>query len=198
MGNGSPKSRSPSYPDGRKTREPHLKTFRDGWRTLRFYLMYSPRWLFLLPWYRAVFCSGLLGYAVAMPGLAFMGMGFDAHTLLFASLAILCRVTSRSFLRSLPSSLPLVKASLLPEDARLQRFLKLANLEKGLLIGAGSLLMGVVLLLAAVNQWRLQSFGPLNYAETMRWVIVTLTMLGFQMLLNSFFFQHPLMRRRHP
>ena len=106
--------------------------------------------------------------------------------------------TSRSSLRSLPSSLPLVKASLLPEDARLQRFLKLANLEKGLLIGAGSLLMGVVLLLAAVNQWRLQSFGPLNYAETMRWVIVTLTMLGFQMLLNSFFFQHPLMRRRHP
>src|SRR5215510_11548180 len=75
------------HPDGRKSHPPHLKTFRDGWRTLRFFLMYSPRWLFLIPglWLMVLGC---LGYGIAMPGWAFRGVIFDAHTLLFASLAI--------------------------------------------------------------------------------------------------------------
>ena len=56
------------HPDGRKTHAPHLKTFRDGWRTLRFFLMYSPRWLFLMPGVLLVL-FGLIGYGIAMPGL---------------------------------------------------------------------------------------------------------------------------------
>lgn len=183
------------WPDGRKSHPPHLRTFRDGWRTLRFYLTFSPRWLFLYPGFIAVFL-GVLGYALALPGVTIHGITLDAHTLLFASLAIL--LGHQSIFFAIFAKLFAIGEGLLPEDARLQRFLKLANLEKGLLIGAGSLLMGVVLLLAAVNQWRLQNFGPLNYAETMRWVIpgVTLTMLGFQTLLNSFFFSILSMRRR--
>src|SRR5205823_14104635 len=56
------------HPDGRKSHAPHLKTFRDGWRTLRFFLMYSPGWLFLFPGI-ALVVLGLLGYAIAMPGM---------------------------------------------------------------------------------------------------------------------------------
>ena len=74
------------HPDGRKAHAPHLKTFRDGWRTLRFFLICSPRWLFVYPG-SALLALGALGYAVAMPGLTLFGATFDAHTLLCASLA---------------------------------------------------------------------------------------------------------------
>src|SRR5262250_443097 len=77
------------HPDGRKAHKPHLKTFRDGWRTLRFFLLYSPRWLFLMPGLLLVLV-GLIGYALALPGITLAGMTLDAHSLLFASLAILC------------------------------------------------------------------------------------------------------------
>src|SRR5919108_278478 len=68
-------------------RAPHLRTFRDGWRTLRFFLMYSPRWLFLVPG-AALITIGVLGYALALPGVTIGRVRLDAHTLLFASLAI--------------------------------------------------------------------------------------------------------------
>ena len=55
------------HPDGRKAHAPHLKTFRDGWRTLRFFLMYSPRWLFLYPGL-LLLALGAVGYALALPG----------------------------------------------------------------------------------------------------------------------------------
>jgi hypothetical protein len=183
------------WPDGRKAHPPHLRTFRDGWRTLRFYLTYSPRWLFLYPGFIAI-AVGVLGYALALPGVTIRGITLDAHTLLFASLAIVLGHQSVFF--AIFAKLFAIGEGLLPEDPRLQRFLKLANLEKGLLIGAGSLVIGAVLLIVSVNQWRLHDFGPLNYAETMRWVIpgVTITMLGFQTLLNSFFFSILSMRRR--
>src|SRR5215471_17846820 len=84
------------WPDGRKSHPPHLRTFRDGWRTLRFYLTYSPRWLFLYPGILASLI-GLVGYAVALPATSFRGVTFDAHTLLFASLAILCGYQSITF-----------------------------------------------------------------------------------------------------
>ena len=76
------------HPDGRKAHAPHLKTFRDGWRTLRFFLMYSPRWLFLYPGLLLV-VLGVVGYALALPGHRIGRIHFDAHTLLFSSLAIL-------------------------------------------------------------------------------------------------------------
>lgn len=174
------------HPDGRKAHKPHLKTFRDGWRTLRFYLMYSPRWLFLIPGVGLI-VLGLLGYAIAMPGLVFMGMAFDAHTLLFASLAILCGY--QSILFAIFTKTFAVTEGLIPKDPRTERFFQHLYLERGLMLGALSLLAGVGLLLMAVEQWRAVNFGPLNYARTMRWVIpgATLTALGFQTILASFF-----------
>src|SRR2546421_6681178 len=77
------------HPDGRTTHAPHLKTFRDGWRTLRFFLMCSPRWLFLWPGLGLVLV-GFCGYAIALPGLTIRGIHFDVHTLLVASLVVLC------------------------------------------------------------------------------------------------------------
>lgn len=183
------------HPDGRKAHPPHLKTFRDGWRTLRFFLMYSPRWLFLIPGI-ALISFGLLGYGVAMPGVTVLGMTFDAHTLLFASLAILCGYQSVLF--AIFTKTFAITEGLMPPDPRLDRLFTYVNLEKGLITGGLALTFGLVLLLEAVDQWRSVDFGRLDYAHTMRWVIpgVTLTALGFQTILSSFFISILGMRRK--
>jgi glycosyltransferase involved in cell wall biosynthesis len=183
------------HPDGRKSHAPHLRTFRDGWRTLRFFLMYSPRWLFLVPGVLLIL-FGLLGYAVAMPGVTAMGVTFDAHTLLFASLAIICGYQSIQF--AVFTKTFAISEGLVPEDPRMTRLLELVKLENGLLAGTVAMLFGLVLLAGAVNQWRLTGFGHLDYSHTMRWVIpgVTLTALGFQTVLSSFFISILGLRRR--
>jgi glycosyltransferase involved in cell wall biosynthesis len=183
------------HPDGRKSHTPHLKTFHDGWRTLRFFLMYSPRWLFVIPGVLLILL-GLLGYALATPGLRLEGVTFDAHTLLFSSLAILCGYQSVLF--AIFTKTFAVGQGLMPEDPYLTRFFSVASLERGLIIAAGTLLMGLALLLAAVNEWRLVEFGPLDYAKTMRLVVpgVTLTALSFQTILSSFFVSILGMHRR--
>jgi glycosyltransferase involved in cell wall biosynthesis len=183
------------HPDGRKAHPPHLRTFRDGWRTLRFFLMYCPRWLFLIPGFLLV-VAGLTGYAIAMPGLTLRGATFDAHTLLFANLWIL--LGYQSILFALFTKTFAIGERLLPEDFRLEKFFGVVTLERGLVFGAGAFLFGVLLLLGAVNQWRLASFGHLDYAHTMRWVIpgVTLTALGFETILASFFLSILRMGRR--
>jgi glycosyltransferase involved in cell wall biosynthesis len=183
------------YPDGRKTHASHLRTFRDGWLTLRFFLMHSPRWLFLYPGFFLV-VLGTIGYAIAMPGFIIRGIHFDAHTLLFSSLFILLGYQSIVFAVLVRTFA--VSEGLLPENRRILRLLKVVNLERGLVLGAGLLLFGSMLLLGAVNQWRLTHFGDLNYAKTMRWVSpgVMLTALGFQTVLSSFFFSILRLSRR--
>jgi glycosyltransferase involved in cell wall biosynthesis len=183
------------YPDGRKNRSSHLRTFRDGWRTLRFYLLYSPRWLFLYPGFALILC-GIIGYLLALPGVTIAGATLDAHTLLVSSLALF--LGYQSILFALCSKTFAVAQGLLPEDPRLQRFFQWANLEKGLLAGAAACCTGFVLLLVAVNDWRLAGFGPLDYARTMRWVIpsVTLCTLGSQTILSSFLVSILGLRRR--
>jgi glycosyltransferase involved in cell wall biosynthesis len=182
------------HPDGRKSHAPHLKTFRDGWRTLRFFMMYSPRWLFLLPGI-ALILLGAVGYGLALPGAKIGALTFDAHTLLFSSLFILCGY--QSILFALFTKTFAISEGLMPEDLRLNRFYELVNLEKGLLAGAAAFAFGLILLFAALWQWREVGYGPLNYAHTMRWVIpgATLTALGFQTILSSFFIS--IMGMRH-
>ncbi|MBA2245206.1 MAG: glycosyltransferase family 2 protein [Gemmatimonadetes bacterium] len=174
------------HPDGRTAHPPHLKTFRDGWRTLRFFLLYSPRWLFMMPGL-ALILFGIVGYAVAMPALTVRGINFDVHTMLVASLAIIAGYQSLAF--AVSTKLYAVSHGLLPDDDRLSRLLEYVHLERGLVAGVVLVLAGLVLLGVAVNQWRLADFGSLDYAVTMRWVIpgVTLTMLGVQTVLTSFF-----------
>ena len=183
------------HPDGRKAHPPHLKTFRDGWRTLRFFLMYSPRWLFLMPglW---LMLLGCLGYGIAMPGWTFRGVTFDAHTLLFASLAILCGYQSVIF--AILTKTFAISEGLMPPTPATTRVLGRITLERGLLASMVALGGGLALLLAAIHTWRLHNYGALDYAYTMRLVIpgATLTALGFQTMLSSFFLSILRMHRR--
>jgi glycosyltransferase involved in cell wall biosynthesis len=183
------------HPDGRKAHAPHLKTFRDGWRTIRFFLMCSPRWLFLWPG-AALIAAGLVGYALALPGVKIGPATLDAHTLLFASLAILCGYQAIVF--AIFTKTFAINEGLLPADPRMNRFFQIVNLERGLLLSAVALGIGLTLLLAAVLQWRAVGFGNLDYAHTMRLVVpgATLTALGFQTALSSFFVSILGMHRR--
>jgi hypothetical protein len=183
------------HPDGRKSHPPHLKTFRDGWRTLRFFLMCSPRRLFLLPGLILI-ALGIAGYAAAMPGLTIGRITFDAHTLLFASLALICGTQSALF--AVIAKTFAMTEGVLPHDPRVQRFFRIAILERGLILGVVAGLIGAVMLFAAFNEWRVRDFGRLNYADTMRMVVpgVTLAVLGYQMILSCFFMSLLTMRRR--
>jgi glycosyltransferase involved in cell wall biosynthesis len=183
------------HPDGRKAHKPHLKTFRDGWRTLRFFMMYSPRWLFLYPGLAAVFI-GLVGYGLALPGVTALGVTFDAHTLLVSSLFILLGYQSIVF--AIFAKTFAISEGLLPQNRRMDRFYQIVNLERGLIAALVGLIVGLVLLGLAVNEWRLHDFGGLDYAYTMRFVIpgVTLTALGFQTILSGFFVSIMGMRRK--
>ncbi len=183
------------HPDGRRAHAPHLRTFRDGWRTLRFFLLFSPRWLFLVPG-AALILIGLIGYAVALPRVQVGRIIFDAHTLLFASLAIICGYQSVVF--AVFTKIFAIAENLLPPDRRMMRLFDWLNLEKGLLVGAAGMLFGLAMLAVAVLQWKARGFGRLDYAQTMRWVVpgVTLTALGFQTVLSSFFMSVLGMKRR--
>lgn len=172
--------------DGRVAHKPHLRTVRDGWRTLRFFLLLSPEWLFMLPGL-ALTLVGVAGYAIALPGLTIGRLTFDAHTLLFASLAILSGYQSIIF--AIFAKTFAINEGLLPADTRYQKFFRVMNLERGLLLGALAWLAGLGLMSTAVWQWWAGGFGRLDYSHTMRWVIpgVTLAALGFQTVLSSFF-----------
>jgi glycosyltransferase involved in cell wall biosynthesis len=165
-------------PDGR-SRPPHLKTWRDGWRHLRFLLMYSPRWLFLYP------------------GLALMFLGFVAtiwfipqpkvHTLLYSATALIIGFQIVSF--AIFTKAFAISEGLLPEDRKLRRFLRYINLEVGLIIGVILFLLGMGGSLYALYIWNARLYGALDPAVTMRIVIpsVTALALGVQVVFSSFF-----------
>ena len=157
------------HPDGRKTHPPHLETIRDGWRTLRFYLIYCPRWLFLVPGFVLVLL-GLVGYSVALPGLNIGGITFDAHTLLFSSLAIL--MGYQSVLLDICAKTFAITEGLLPKDDRgVDDFFKIIIWNAVSPCGPPAFLTGLILLGEAVLQWKSAHFGRLDYAVTMRWVV---------------------------
>ena len=174
------------HPDGRQAHAPHLRTFRDGWRTLRLFLVYSPRWLFFRPG-AALVVAGLIGYGLAMPGVELFGLKFDAHTLLFASLAIISGY--QSILFAIFTKVFAIDEGLLPPDERVSRLGKIASLERGLMFGGVLMIVGLVLLGLAVWRWRGEGFGELDYASTMRIVVpgVTAVVVGFLTVLASFF-----------
>jgi glycosyltransferase involved in cell wall biosynthesis len=183
------------HPDGRKQHPPHLKTFRDGWRTLRFFLLCTPRRLFLRPGL-ILLALGLAGYTVAMPGLTLGGMTFDAHTLLFASLAVICGYQSMLF--AFIAKTFAISEGVLPPDPRVDRMARVLPLPRGILLGLSAAAVGGVMLIAAVNDWRVHDFGRLNYADTMRVVVpgVTLAVLGYQTILSYLFLDLLNLRRR--
>lgn len=183
------------HPDGRKSHPPHLKTFRDGWRTLRFFLMYSPRWLFLVPGLLLI-VAGLAGYALALPAVQIGGATFDANTLLVSSAMIL--LGYQAFWFALGAKVFAVSEGLMPDDPRMNRFFDFATLERGVFSGVLAFAAGCGLILWAVLRWKAAGFGQLNYASTMRITIpgVTLACLGWQTILSSFFISILGMKRR--
>jgi glycosyltransferase involved in cell wall biosynthesis len=174
------------HPDGRKAHAPHLRTFRDGWRTLRFFLLYSPQWLFAVPG-ALLILLGLFGYALAMPGATLAGVTLGAHTLVASSLAILCGYQAVLF--AVFTLTFAINEGLRPPTRGYAAFYRALNLERGMLVSACALLAGLAALVAAVNKWRLLGYGRLDYAETMRWVVpgALLAALGWQTLLSGFF-----------
>ena len=170
-------------PDGRVSSRRHLRTFRDGWRHLRFLLLYSPRWLFQVPGMLLVLL-GLAGYALALPRASIVGVRFDVHTLLVSSLAIICGFQAIAFsvlARTFASTEGLLPNSEVPTEY--------AQLERSMIVSCVVIVLGVVLIAVTFNQWRVAGFGDLDYSKTMRWVIpgVMLTTLGVQLTLASFF-----------
>jgi hypothetical protein len=174
------------HPDGRRSHPPHLRTFRDGWRTLRFFLMYAPRWLFLEPG-KLLTALGLVALALGLFGAEVGSVRFSLTTMVFGGLAVLCG--AQAVLFALGAKVFAVHEGLLPEDERVNAFYRRFTLERGLVIGGVGLLAGVALLAVAVNHWRLAGFGDLDYERTTRWAIggATLTALSFQTLMSSFF-----------
>src|SRR5256886_7684153 len=125
--------------DGRTAHPPHLKTFSDGWRTLRLFLMASPRWLFLEPG-KLLVLLGLLLYAVALPGLRIHGIHFSAHTLVFATLMLLCGYQSILFAIAVKTFA--ISQGIAERDPRIDRLLEKVTVERGLIAGAIMLLAG--------------------------------------------------------
>jgi len=183
------------HPDGRHSHPGHLRTFRDGWRTLRLFLLYSPTWLFLVPG-GLLAGAGLVGYALAMPGTVIGGARLDAHTLMVASLAVICGYQSALF--AVFTKTFAMAEGLLPDDGRTRLFFSTFNLERGLVGGLVALASGLLLIAFPAYDWSVTGFGPLDYGYTMRWVIpgVTLAVIGFQTVLASFFLSVLGMRRR--
>ncbi len=173
-------------PDGR-SRPPHLKTWRDGWRTLRFLLLFSPRWLFLYPGF-ALFCLGLIGMAWLLPATRRVGsVSFDIHTLLYASLAVTAGFQSMQFW--VFAKIYGTRVGIVPRDPWFRRVIGAATLEIGLITGMILLLIGLVLAVLAVSAWDSAGFGELPYAQTMRLAIPSATaiMLAFQTAYGAFF-----------
>jgi len=182
-------------PDGRD-RSPHLRTWRDGWRYLRFLLLFSPRWLFLYPG-MALLLLGAAVSAVLLPGPLTIGsVVFDYHTLLFGAMAILIGFQSINF--AVFSKIFATSEGLLPQDLRLNRLCRYITLEVGLLIGGLLILAGASMWLFGLSYWRSHAFGSLDPDKTLRIVVpgfVSLT-LGIQIVLSSFFLSVLGMRRR--
>lgn len=173
-------------PDGRD-RPPHLRTWRDGWRYLRFLLLYSPRWLFLYPGIILLVLGLAIGFWL-MPGPKILGTTtFDYHTLLFGAMAILIGFQSINF--AVFTKAFAISEHLLPEDPRMNRVFRFATLEGGLILGAALILAGAGTWIFGLNYWRNHHFGPLDPDKTLRIVIpgfVALT-LGTEIVLSSFF-----------
>jgi len=173
-------------PDGR-SRAPHLRTWRDGWRHLRFMLLFSPRWLFLYPGL-ALFVVGVVLSALLLPGpLHVAGVRLDIHTLLVAG--FLALIGYQLVLFAVFTKIFAVRMGFHPPHPILEGLFKYITLEVGLLAGALMVLAGIVGLVLAVASWQSVGFGNLDPSLTMREVIpaVLLLAIGTQTVFASFF-----------
>jgi glycosyltransferase involved in cell wall biosynthesis len=174
-------------PDGRN-RPPHLRSWRDGWRSLRFYLLFSPRWLFLYPG-TAMFLGGVLIMAWLLLGSLTIGqIGFDIHTLLYAAVAVIIGVQSIQFW--IFAKIYGMREGIMPLDPWFSSLTAMVvRLEYGLIAGGILLLVGLGLGVCAIGYWGGVGFGALNPERTMRLVIPSAVaiILAFQTVYGAFF-----------
>jgi glycosyltransferase involved in cell wall biosynthesis len=172
--------------DGR-SRAPHLRSFRDGWRHLRFLLLYSPRWLFLFPgtalFVVGLVVAGLLSFTPVTIG----SVTFDVGTLLYAIAAIVIGVQAVSFW--LLTKVYAIEEGFMPRDPRMDRLFRWFNLETGLVLAGVLMLAGFIAAVGSLLWWQSRGFGHLDAPTTIRVVAPALTglIVGAQVGLTSFF-----------
>jgi glycosyltransferase involved in cell wall biosynthesis len=182
-------------PDGR-SRPPHLRTWRDGWRTLRFFLLYSPRWLFLYPGMLLMVVGAVLGVWLLPAQRTVGGVTFDVHTLVYAAAFVMLGFQAIAF--AVFTKFFAISEGLLPPDPTLDKLFRYITLEVGLAVGTLLTLAGLATSVYAVSAWGSEHFGALDYSHTMRLVIpaaLFLTM-GAQTIFASFFMSVLGLRRR--
>lgn len=175
-------------PDGR-SRPPHLRTWRDGWRHLRFLLLHSPRWLFLLPGTLLISSGALAMVVIATTRPVLGGLSLDIHTLSYAGAAVVLGVQMVLF--AVLTKLLGNRNGWLPETARSRSLLDALSLERCLVAAVALFLLGLAMSLHAVGIWATQGFGTLDPTKVMRWVIpsVTLMAVGGELALSAFFLE---------
>jgi glycosyltransferase involved in cell wall biosynthesis len=173
-------------PDGR-SRPPHLKPWRDGWRHLRFMLLFSPRWLFFSPGIFLSLLGIVLGAALSVQNIVIGGVNLNVGTLMMACMAVVVGFQLVTF--AFFTKVFAIAEGLLPDDPKFSRVFKFFNLEKGILLGLAILLAGILLFLRALWIWRLHDYGALDYEQNLRRLIpaATLIVLGVQTVFSSFF-----------
>ena len=173
--------------DGR-SRPPHLKTWSDGWRHLRFLMLYAPNWLFLYPGILFVFFGFILSVLLIINPLVFESFTLDIHTLLYCTTLIIVGIQFIIFYGL--TKVFAVESGLLPKSNRYQTIFKYISLERGLILGVSILLLGFYLSYRGIILWKNLDYGNLNPSETLRIVIpaIALIQLGVQGILFSFFF----------
>lgn len=183
------------YKDGR-SHPPHLRTWWDGWRTLRFMLLYSPYWLFFAPGC-ALFLVGTIAGAILLGSpIQIFGIGFDTNTLLVCAMVMLMGFKLVVF--AVSGKVFAISEGLLPEDPFLAKMFRVLTLEKGIVVGGLVTLVGFGLLVWSLIYWHQHGFGALSYPKSLRLVIpgVMAVTLGLEIIFSSFFLSIVGLRRK--
>jgi len=173
-------------PDGR-SRAPHLRTWRDGWRHLRFLLLYSPRWLFLYPG-MVLFLVGIVLGGVLLTGPIQIGEhALDVSALVYCMASVL--IGFQAILFAAFSRAFVANEGLMPPSLGMQKAFKVLNLERGLIIGLLLLIVGVALATYGFIHWGSSDFGALDARDAIRLAVpaATLSVLGVETIMGSFF-----------
>jgi Glycosyl transferase family 2 len=173
------------HPDGRG-RPPHLRSWRDGWRHLRFLLLFSPRWLFLYPGLALLATGATLTAVLYFTPISLFGAGLDIHSMLYASAGALLGLQLCLF--ALFARVSAQNAGLLPPQRALERLLRITTLERGLFLGLAFAAAGFAWSAAAFWHWRETGFGALDPRVVMRDTIPATALMvgGMEVMLASF------------
>jgi glycosyltransferase involved in cell wall biosynthesis len=171
----------------KRNRPPHLRTWRDGWRHLRFLLLYSPRWLFVYPGVSLI-ASGSLVLFWLLPGPRHItsSIGLDVHTMLAAGTCVI--LGYQLVLFGIFARVFAEIEQLIPKRSSIMKIFEVLTLERGILLGLLSVVLGIIPLAVALKNWADSDFGPQDYTAGMRLLIpaVTAIILGVQTVFGSF------------